>query len=169
MYEEEVIGSDNMIWWSPSGRFFAFISLDDSNVENHSYETYVTPNFIYPSLKTIAFPKPGTPNPVPTISVFDTVKGVLLNGTFPAPVDILKNEGYIEDGYVLHHLEWLGESGDLGELIAFWQDRIQISSIPVRYQFDTGYFYHLVTPIDYEPKRDKKVKLFSRAESKNLP
>lgn len=82
VYEEEVFEASNAIWWSPDSRFVAFASFDDTEVRNYSLITYGNTSsswccdeLQYPQLRTLKYPKPGTPNPKASLTVIDTSRG----------------------------------------------------------------------------------------------
>jgi dipeptidyl aminopeptidase B len=76
VYEEEVFSSDFALWWSPDSSKVAFLVLDESLVEEYTFPIYnptddsdtVVP---YTSQLTMRYPKPGYPNPLVSVHVFD--------------------------------------------------------------------------------------------------
>ena len=76
VYEEEVFSSDYVLWWSPDSSKLAFLSLDETAVPEFSFPIYnptdnnsaVVP---YTHDVVMKYPKPGYPNPLVTVHVFD--------------------------------------------------------------------------------------------------
>ncbi|XP_022257449.1 dipeptidyl aminopeptidase-like protein 6, partial [Limulus polyphemus] len=60
VYEEEILGKTNPIWWSEDGTRLCFASFDDSGVPEVQYPwygDYMDENNIYPSLMNVRYPK----------------------------------------------------------------------------------------------------------------
>ena len=62
LYEEEILSTDQAVWWSPEGKALAYMKFDDVQVVNISFSWYGgfeenAPQ--YPSLITIPYPKTG--------------------------------------------------------------------------------------------------------------
>ncbi|CCF58334.1 hypothetical protein KAFR_0E01800 [Kazachstania africana CBS 2517] len=73
VYEEEVLSSDTALWWSPNARFISFIKIDETHVREFNIPYYVQhENDIYPEMRSIKYPKSGTPNPEVDLFVYDT-------------------------------------------------------------------------------------------------
>ncbi|KAI9440877.1 dipeptidyl aminopeptidase [Lactarius indigo] len=76
VYEEEVFSSDFALWWSPDSTKVAFLAFDETLVEEYTFPVYnptddsdaVVP---YTSQQTMRYPKPGYPNPLVSVHVFD--------------------------------------------------------------------------------------------------
>lgn len=106
VYEEEVLDSDRMVWWSPDSQKLIFASLNDTLVNAFKLNYYVKPEseisaafgredpeyqqgdtdlrqenkrnsndkslpHQYVTQRLIKYPKPGTPNPVFSVSIVD--------------------------------------------------------------------------------------------------
>jgi len=76
VYEEEVFSADYALWWSPDSRKVAFLALDETKVPEFTFPVYnptedshtVVP---YTSEVVMKYPKPGYPNPLVSVHVFD--------------------------------------------------------------------------------------------------
>ena len=76
VYEEEVYSSPLALWWSPNSEKVAFLSLDETAVDEFTYPVYnpsedshtVVP---YPGHVTMKYPKPGYNNPLVSIHIFE--------------------------------------------------------------------------------------------------
>ncbi|KAF5341108.1 hypothetical protein D9611_005871 [Ephemerocybe angulata] len=76
VYEEEVFSSDYALWWSPDSRKVAFLALDETQVPEFSFPIYNptedADNVIpYTTDVVMKYPKPGYPNPLVSVHVFD--------------------------------------------------------------------------------------------------
>ncbi|TFK19411.1 dipeptidyl-peptidase [Coprinopsis marcescibilis] len=76
VYEEEIFGGDFALWWSPDSRKVAFLAFDETEVPEFTFPIYnptedahnVIP---YSSNVVMKYPKPGYPNPLVSVHVFD--------------------------------------------------------------------------------------------------
>jgi dipeptidyl aminopeptidase B len=76
VYEEEVFSADFALWWAPDSRKVAFLTLDETAVPEFSYTVFnPTENNMlvmpYTSEVVMKYPKPGFPNPLVSVNVFD--------------------------------------------------------------------------------------------------
>ncbi|CAK9437251.1 uncharacterized protein LODBEIA_P16290 [Lodderomyces beijingensis] len=104
VYEEEVVATDRMVWWSPDSSKVVFAKLDDTNVIEVDIDYYVKSVFEigmsykspightavsdggvnqYPLVSKLKYPKPGTPNPLASLYVYDVKEQT---------VELLKND-----------------------------------------------------------------------------
>lgn len=87
VYEEDVLASDEAIWWAPDDSKFVFAKFNDTNVGKYEYPKY-TDAGQYTKLESILYPKPGTPNPQIKIYMFDIHVGTLYEvGPSQKPTD----------------------------------------------------------------------------------
>ncbi|XP_077958456.1 dipeptidyl peptidase 4 isoform X2 [Gasterosteus aculeatus] len=70
VYEEEMFSSNQGLWWSPEGKYVAYVETNDTDVHAIEYSWYGENQ--YPSTVSIPYPKPGTPNPTVKLFVVDT-------------------------------------------------------------------------------------------------
>ncbi|KAF8513011.1 dipeptidyl aminopeptidase [Hysterangium stoloniferum] len=76
VYEEEVFSADSALWWSPDSSRIAFLRSDETEVNEYTFPIYnpttdafkVNP---YTDFVTMKYPKPGYPNPLVSVHVFD--------------------------------------------------------------------------------------------------
>lgn len=76
VYEEEVFSADFALWWSPNSEKVAFLRFDETDVDEFTFPVYnptedsytVVP---YPEHVTMKYPKPGYPNPLVSVHVFE--------------------------------------------------------------------------------------------------
>lgn len=55
VYEEEVLGTDAASWFSPDGKFLAFVRFDDTEVSESVYDLYG--DLQYPQAVHLKYPK----------------------------------------------------------------------------------------------------------------
>ena len=88
VYEEEVVASDRMIWWSPDSKHVVFTKINDTGVNEVNIDYYVKENTEvgmqydqssqkryqqvdqYPIKTSLLYPKPGTSNPLVSLYVY---------------------------------------------------------------------------------------------------
>ncbi len=59
------------MWFSSDGRYLVFAQSNDTQVKWFSYMWYGKNADIYTTVRKIAYPKPGSPNPVVKIKMVD--------------------------------------------------------------------------------------------------
>lgn len=68
---EDVTYSNSAMWFSPNGHYLVFVQSNDTQVKWFPYMWYGKDSALYTTVKRIAYPKPGSPNPVVTIKIVD--------------------------------------------------------------------------------------------------
>ncbi|XP_065332431.1 venom dipeptidyl peptidase 4-like isoform X1 [Cloeon dipterum] len=118
VYEEEVIGDNTAMWFSPDGSKLAYITFDDSNVKIMNFPYYGQPDelfFQYPIDIKIRYPKPGSPNPTVTLNSVDlTVPG----STVPV---VLTPPAEVGEDHIIATVTWT----KVNEVLAVWMNRVQ--------------------------------------------
>ncbi|XP_022916114.1 inactive dipeptidyl peptidase 10 isoform X2 [Onthophagus taurus] len=73
LYEEEILGVNSAIWMSSDGHMLVFASFNDTLVEELRFPWYGSPNEgrLYPDIRSLRYPKPGTRNPQVKLTVAD--------------------------------------------------------------------------------------------------
>ena len=71
---EDVTSTNVAMWFSPDGRYLAYAQSNDTQVKWFSYLWYGKYSDMYTTVKKIAYPKPGSPNPVVKIKMVDLNK-----------------------------------------------------------------------------------------------
>ncbi|CAR29745.1 hypothetical protein ZYGR_0AD04290 [Zygosaccharomyces rouxii] len=75
VYEEEIMETDRTLWWSPQGDYLAFFKINETFVNEFVIPYYVqNPEDVYSELRSIKYPKSGTPNPVADVVIYDAKK-----------------------------------------------------------------------------------------------
>jgi dipeptidyl aminopeptidase len=64
VYEEEILQTNEALYWSPDGSKLAYLKFNDSLVSSYPLTTFnAIKNEPYPSVQNLPYPKPGSPNP----------------------------------------------------------------------------------------------------------
>ena len=142
MYEEEVFSSDTTTFWSPSGDKVAFLSFDEELVEEYEFPIYNPSNEIgstappYTTSTVMRYPKPGTHNPLVSLSIFD-LKGYSNRPKRPtrpstgsndrtdpnivaSTYSLVFSKPFEKDDEIITEVSWVGEN----DLIVKATDRI---------------------------------------------
>ncbi|KAJ8394521.1 hypothetical protein AAFF_G00045310 [Aldrovandia affinis] len=122
-YEEEMFAANYAIWWSTSGKFLAYVELNDTLVHTIDYSVYGEGQ--YPKTVVIPYPKAGSTNPVAKLFVVDTT-----NTSRIAPVIVPASVG-ASDHY-LSSVTWVTDE----RIAVQWQRRRQNSVLLQIYDFD---------------------------------
>jgi dipeptidyl-peptidase-4 len=72
VYEEEVIGGSSTTWFSPDGKFLAFLSLNETGVGTYTIPYYMDGKKIappYPEELELRYPKVGSTNPRVSLNI----------------------------------------------------------------------------------------------------
>lgn len=59
LYEEEIISSNNMLWWSANSSLLAYASINDSQCTAFQMARYKNASQVYPITEFIPYPKAG--------------------------------------------------------------------------------------------------------------
>lgn len=71
LFTEDVTLSNKAMWFSPDGRYLVFAQSNDTQVKWFPYMWYGENAEIYTTVKKIAYPKPGSANPVVKVKMVD--------------------------------------------------------------------------------------------------
>jgi len=116
VYEEEVFGSSNAIWFSKDNTKMTYVTFDDTAVEVMRVPHYGIPgdpNYQYTRHSQIRYPKPGTTNPTVRVTLLDL--NTNLENVYNAPTDI--NEP------ILKTVKFITNSA----IALVWTNRVQTS------------------------------------------
>ncbi|QLQ81471.1 hypothetical protein HG537_0F02320 [Torulaspora globosa] len=102
VYEEEILASEQAVWWSPDDAKLVFAKFDDSNVESYHLSKFTT-GAMYPPITSIKYPKPGTENPEVELYLFDMRQGVL----YLLSKLSFNNEEPVKVDSILYDADWL--------------------------------------------------------------
>lgn len=114
VYEEEVLEGNQAMWWSPKGEFLAFYKIDETLVGEFVIPYYVqSDKDVYSELRSIKYPKSGTPNPKVGLWVYD------FQDDYAYSVDLGSDQEDPESPILVTEVTWIGNS----RLIAKTSDR----------------------------------------------
>ncbi|GFY49617.1 venom dipeptidyl peptidase 4 [Trichonephila inaurata madagascariensis] len=77
VYEEEILGANNAIWWSDDGTKIAYACFNDSAVDFINlpkYGDYHDVTNLYPQFRRFRYPKAGRNNPTVKLWVIDLTR-----------------------------------------------------------------------------------------------
>ncbi|KAG7235354.1 hypothetical protein INR49_002751 [Caranx melampygus] len=103
-----MFSSNQGLWWSPGGKHVAYAQFNDTEVHTIEYPWYGEDQ--YPSTVSIAYPKPGTPNPVVKLFVVDTdnvtdITEVVVPPSFGSSEHYLATVTWVTDTHIA--VQWL--------------------------------------------------------------
>uniref|UniRef100_A0A8C2B3G5 Fibroblast activation protein, alpha n=1 Tax=Cyprinus carpio TaxID=7962 RepID=A0A8C2B3G5_CYPCA len=133
VYEEEVFASNEAIWWSPQGKYLAYLQINDTGVHNIEYPLYG--NDQYPTTVLIPYPKAGCVIPRARLFVIDVE-----NPSKQTEVVVPKSVG--SGDHYLRTVTWVTDE----RLAVQWLPRRQDSVLLQIYDYDgtnwkeTSYF-----------------------------
>lgn len=156
VYEEEVLESDCALWWSPDGQYIAFFKIDESQVKEFTIPYYVQDkDDLYPEMKTIKYPKSGTPNPDVDLWIYSIKE----KDSFPVNVNHLSRES---SPVLITEVVWVGEenlimkisdrSSDILKVVLV--DTLNKESQLVRKNPSEGGWWEITHNTLYIPKND---------------
>lgn len=117
IYEEEVIASNKMIWWSPSGNHFIFAKINETKVQEVDMDYYTKQNTNigmqyqqvgeskyegvnqYPINTQLKYPKPGTSNPILSLYIYDIAN--------KKTEEIIDGDDNLGTEYILYYAKWI--------------------------------------------------------------
>lgn len=150
VYEEEVFGSDIVLWWSPDGDRIAFLKLNDTLVPEYPLQYYVQDDRDYPEVKNIKYPKAGYPNPHVDLVVFDVddVSSVTTVKLSSLPEYLVTEVLWVSDDNVL--VKTTNRASDL--LQVFLVDAQEKVGRLVRSHTASNSWFEVLTNTRYVPK-----------------
>lgn len=116
VYEEEVFGSSNAIYFSKDGKKMAYVTFDDTGVRTMKVPHYGVPgslNYQYTQHHEIRYPKSGTVNPTVSVTLIDVSNNNVLPTVYSAPADL--------DQPILKTVKFVTDSA----IALVWTDRVQ--------------------------------------------
>ncbi|BES89054.1 dipeptidyl peptidase [Nesidiocoris tenuis] len=122
VYEEEILGTNKALWFSPDGRHMAYATFNDSQTPVMNIPYYGVPGdlrYQYTQAVNIRYPKPGRPNPTVTLTVVDLSDVTSSSFAKPPQLNIPPRSDLSEP--VLNSVFWANST----TLIAAWTNRVQ--------------------------------------------
>uniref|UniRef100_A0A1S4GZ72 Venom dipeptidyl peptidase 4 n=2 Tax=gambiae species complex TaxID=44542 RepID=A0A1S4GZ72_ANOGA len=123
LYEEEILHTNKAIWLSTDGHLMLYTTFNDTLVQEQQFAWYGTATGdinLYPQIRSLRYPKPGTSNPTVTLNVADLTdpKSIRMNKLTPPPI-LLNQEHYFTSA------SWVSPS----EVSVVWMNRPQNLSV----------------------------------------
>ena len=103
VYEEEIFGDRYTLWWSPDGKFVAYLRFDETGVQTFTIPYYKRPQPAappYPIELDIRYPKVGGTNPTVTFNILDIEslkESAISTDAFPAEELIVGEVKWVTD------------------------------------------------------------------------
>ncbi len=106
VYGEE-LGQTTAIWWSPDSRMVGFYRFDESQVKDFYLQMNQTQ--IQDTMDIEAYPKPGAPNPIADILVYEASSGKLTK------IDVRNGKPFTDDvvGHYAYNVRWSPDGTEL--------------------------------------------------------
>uniref|UniRef100_A0A8C8SE18 Fibroblast activation protein alpha n=1 Tax=Pelusios castaneus TaxID=367368 RepID=A0A8C8SE18_9SAUR len=118
VYEEEMLATKYALWWSPNGKFLAYVEFNDTDIPVIEYSYYGEEK--YPRKIIIPYPKAGAKNPTVRVFIVDTTNPDGLGPKeVPVPAVIASSD---------HYFTWLTWVTD-NRICVQWLKRIQNFSV----------------------------------------
>ncbi|ODM92407.1 Inactive dipeptidyl peptidase 10 [Orchesella cincta] len=97
LYEEEIFGSNSALWFSSDGRSLLYLTFNDSLVGEHYILQYGTLDdpYVYPKVRSLRYPKPGTSNPTVRATVVDLSDSTFRSKSLLPPEGISNQDHYV--------------------------------------------------------------------------
>ncbi|KAL9958899.1 hypothetical protein ACROYT_G035972 [Oculina patagonica] len=128
VYEEDVTITNKAMWFSPDGRYLVFAQSNDTQVKWFPYMWYGKNADIYTTVKKIAYPKPGSPNPVVKIKMVDLEhlpSDTNKTNKVPNTTDLQPPDEFGNVEHYYTNVAWASNS----TVLVWWLNRIQDTSI----------------------------------------
>ncbi|CAL8070496.1 unnamed protein product [Orchesella dallaii] len=97
LYEEEIFGSNSALWFSSDGKSLLYLTFNDSLVGEHYILQYgpLDDPYIYPKVRSLRYPKPGTSNPTVRATVVDLSDKNFRSRSLLPPEGISNQDHYV--------------------------------------------------------------------------
>ncbi|PFX21257.1 Dipeptidyl peptidase 4 [Stylophora pistillata] len=116
------------MWFSPDGRYLVYAQSNDTQVKWFPYMWYGKYSDMYTTVKKIAYPKPGSPNPVVKIKMVDLNKLPTNESQVPNTMDLNPPAEFTNIEHYYTNVGWASST----KVLIWWLNRVQdtfISSI----------------------------------------
>ncbi|KAF3924917.1 Seprase [Orbilia brochopaga] len=117
VYEEEIFSDRKTLWWSPDGKFLAYLSFDETGVPTYRVPYYMDSQTIappYPRELELRYPKVGATNPTVSFTLLDATSFK----TTPVPIT-----AFAKDDTIIGEVAWLTD--DHAKVVARAFNRVQ--------------------------------------------
>ncbi|KAK0643271.1 dipeptidyl peptidase IV N-terminal region-domain-containing protein [Cercophora newfieldiana] len=105
VYEEEILGDNSALWYSPDGQYLAYLSFNETGVETFTVPYYMNEQTLapsYPRELEIRYPKVGTKNPTVGFNLLRLSDFEISSGpvdAFPADDLVIGEVAWLTDGH----------------------------------------------------------------------
>ncbi|ORX93657.1 hypothetical protein K493DRAFT_374902, partial [Basidiobolus meristosporus CBS 931.73] len=127
IYEEEVFQSNQALWWSPDSTYIAFLRFDESDVPEYKFPMYHSDDDgenPYMEEVNMRYPKPGFPNPIVTVLLFDVLTDQPPTPTSPVtPIVFDQNDSFTSEDTLMVEVAWLTDTSS--HLMVRMMNRVQ--------------------------------------------
>ncbi|KAG7227530.1 hypothetical protein INR49_005345 [Caranx melampygus] len=123
VYEEEVFASNGAIWWSTTGKYLAYLELNDTEVNKVEFSWYGSEQ--YPQTMAIPYPKAGSPLTKVKLFVVDTTNPSRRTQVF-APASVASGD------HIMCSVTWVTDE----RVAVQWLTRKQNYVVVQIYDFD---------------------------------
>ncbi|KAK3313187.1 dipeptidyl peptidase IV N-terminal region-domain-containing protein [Apodospora peruviana] len=120
VYEEEIFGTTSTLWYSPDGKYIAFLNFDETGVETFTIPYYMDNQNLappYPRELDLRYPKVGTKNPTVGFNLVDLTAETVT--ALSVPID-----AFPADDLIIGEVAWL-TSDDHDKVIYRAFNRVQ--------------------------------------------
>merc|ERR1719317_150042 len=116
VYEEEMVFSRDVIYWSPTSNLIGYLVTNDTDVEQVEFSMYN--NGQYPKTVKVAYPKAGSSNSKVELKVYDVINGKIYNSLVPTEL--------ADQDHLFSRLYWMPGSD---VYLVYWLNRISSKSV----------------------------------------
>ncbi|KAJ3088883.1 hypothetical protein HK102_007706 [Quaeritorhiza haematococci] len=111
VYEEEVLGTHDAMWFSPDGTQLAYLKSDETKVPEYRLQYYEQPRSLYPHELVVKYPKAGAPNPIVTLHI--ATPSVSSNANLTFPVTFPPSQMFAPDDSLIVEVKWMTSNDTL--------------------------------------------------------
>uniref|UniRef100_H2YEQ6 Uncharacterized protein n=1 Tax=Ciona savignyi TaxID=51511 RepID=H2YEQ6_CIOSA len=114
VYEEEMISSNNVMYFSPDGQILAYAQFNDTECAHIQFSRY---NSQYPEMIDVSYPKAGTTQPTNRVFMYNTVSDMTQEAIPPLSIAAAD--------YLFSRVTWANETS----AAVIWCNRLQTWSV----------------------------------------
>ncbi|XP_048454758.1 prolyl endopeptidase FAP-like isoform X2 [Rhincodon typus] len=138
IYEEEMLSSNNALWWSPNGKFFAYGEFNDIHVPLIEYSFYGDGQ--YPETIQIPYPKAG--------ANASTVRLFVVNVENTSHQELAAPQEFLSSEYYLSAVKWVTDH----RISVQWIERRQNHAILTICDFETSNIWSCKKDLQFAEK-----------------
>ncbi|KAJ3021258.1 hypothetical protein HKX48_008887 [Thoreauomyces humboldtii] len=108
VYEEEVLGTHDAMWFSTKGTHIAYLKFNESEVPEYKLPYYQRKQpSSYPEEIAVKYPKPGYPNPIVTLHIASP--SAANASEIDLPVDLDPAHNFLDDDRIISDVTWVSD------------------------------------------------------------